>query len=107
MERNRAIELLKKYNKEDFHLRHALTVEGVMKYFAKEANEDVDYWGLVGLLHDVDFEIWPEEHCKKTRTTKRNRSSRRYDLFNLLSWIYDLLRFRAKKIYGKSIICGR
>ena len=65
MDRSKAIELLKKYNKEEFHLRHALTVEGVMKYFAKEANEDIDYWGLVGLLHDVDFEMWPEEHCKK------------------------------------------
>jgi predicted hydrolase (HD superfamily) len=65
MDRNKAIELLKKYNKEEFHLRHALTVEGVMRYFAKEANEDADYWGLVGLLHDVDFEMWPEEHCKK------------------------------------------
>ena len=65
MERSKAIELLKKYNKEEFHLRHALTVEGVMRYFAKEANEDIDYWGLVGLLHDVDFEMWPEEHCKK------------------------------------------
>lgn len=63
--REKALEILKKYNKEEFHIRHALTVEGVMRYFAKEQGEDVDYWGNIGLLHDVDFEMYPEEHCKK------------------------------------------
>ena len=65
MKREEAFEILKKYNKNEFHIRHALTVEGVMRYFAKELNEDVEYWGNVGLLHDVDFELYPEEHCKK------------------------------------------
>ena len=65
MEREKAIELLKKYNQEEFHLRHALTVEGVMRYFARELGYDEDFWGIVGLLHDVDFEKYPEEHCKK------------------------------------------
>lgn len=65
MERKEALELLKKYNKEEFHIRHALTVEGVMKYFAKELGYDENFWGIVGLLHDVDFEKYPEEHCKK------------------------------------------
>lgn len=65
MDRKIAIDLLKKYNKEEFHLRHALTVEGVMKYFARENGEDEEFWGLVGLLHDVDFEQYPDEHCKK------------------------------------------
>ena len=65
MKREEAFEILKKYNKDDFHIRHALTVEGVMRYFAKELNEDVEYWGNIGLLHDVDFELYPEEHCKK------------------------------------------
>lgn len=65
MDRNEALEILKKYNKEDFHIRHALTVEGVIKYFAKELGEDENYWGNIGLLHDVDFEMYPEEHCKK------------------------------------------
>lgn len=65
MDRKIAIDLLKKYNKEEFHLRHALTVEGVMIYFARENGEDEDFWGLVGLLHDVDFEQYPDEHCKK------------------------------------------
>ena len=63
--REQALALLKKYNKEPFHIQHALTVEGVMRWFAKENGEDVDSWGLCGLLHDVDFENWPEEHCLK------------------------------------------
>lgn len=65
MERSKAWELLRQYNKEPFHLRHALTVEGVMRYFAQQKGEDVDFWGVVGLLHDIDFEQWPEAHCKK------------------------------------------
>lgn len=65
MNREEAISLLKKYNKEEFHIRHALTVENVMRYFAKENGFDDEFWGLVGLLHDVDFEQYPDEHCKK------------------------------------------
>lgn len=65
MNREDAIKLLKKYNTEEFHIRHALTVEQVMKYFAKENNENEEFWGLVGLLHDVDYEKYPDEHCKK------------------------------------------
>ena len=65
--RQEALELLKKYNKELFHILHALTVEGVMRYFARETGngDDEEYWGLVGLLHDIDFELYPEEHCLK------------------------------------------
>ena len=65
MEREKAIQLLRKYNKEEFHIRHALTVEAVMRYFAKQYGYDEEFCGLVGLLHDVDFEKYPEEHCKK------------------------------------------
>ena len=65
MEREQALELLRKYNKEPFHILHGLTVEGTMKYFARELGEDEEYWGTIGLLHDVDFEMYPEEHCKK------------------------------------------
>lgn len=61
--REEAFELLKKYNKEPFHIVHALTVEGVMRYYAKAAGEDPEYWGIVGLLHDIDFEEFPEKHC--------------------------------------------
>lgn len=65
--REAAIELLKKYNKDPFHLQHAYTVEGVMRWYAVELGygEDVDFWGLVGLLHDIDFEEYPEQHCIK------------------------------------------
>lgn len=65
--REEAFALLRKYNKEHFHIQHALTVEGVMKWYAKELGyeEDAEYWGIVGLLHDIDFEQYPEEHCIK------------------------------------------
>ena len=61
--RSQALALLQKYNREPFHILHGLTVEGVMRYFAQEMGEDPDFWGIVGLLHDVDFEQWPEKHC--------------------------------------------
>ncbi len=65
--REQAWDLLQKYNKEPFHLQHALTVEGVMRWFAKELGytAEEDFWGITGLLHDIDFELYPEEHCKK------------------------------------------
>ncbi len=67
MTRAEALELLKKYNKEAFHIHHGETVEGVMRYFAEKlgCGDDVEFWGMVGLLHDIDFEMWPEEHCVK------------------------------------------
>ena len=65
--REQAWELLKKYNKEPFHLQHALTVEGVMRWYAKELGygQEEEFWGITGLLHDIDFELYPKEHCKK------------------------------------------
>lgn len=63
--RAQAMALLQKYNREPFHIFHGLTVEGTMRYFAREMGEDEDFWGLVGLLHDVDFEKYPEQHCLK------------------------------------------
>lgn len=63
--RDDAFSLLRKYNKEAFHIQHALTVEAVMKWYAQELGygEDAEYWGIVGLLHDIDFELYPDEHC--------------------------------------------
>ena len=63
--RAQALALLQKYNREPFHIFHGLTVEGTMRYFARKMGEDEDFWGLVGLLHDVDFEKYPEQHCLK------------------------------------------
>ena len=65
LNREQALALLQKYNKEPFHIQHALTVEGVMRWYAGEMGEDADFWGLCGLLHDVDFEVYPDQHCKK------------------------------------------
>ena len=65
--RQEALELLKKYNKEPFHIQHGLTVEGVMIWYAQNLGygDEADYWATVGLLHDIDFELYPDEHCKK------------------------------------------
>lgn len=65
MNREQALALLQKYNKEPFHIQHALTVEGVMRWYAAENGQDVEFWGLCGLLHDVDFEVYPDQHCIK------------------------------------------
>ena len=65
--REQALALLKEYNRESFHIQHALTVEGVMRWFANELGygANADFWATVGLLHDIDFENWPQEHCVK------------------------------------------
>lgn len=67
LSREQALALLKQYNKESFHILHGLTVEGVMRWYARELGygEDEEFWGIVGLLHDIDFELYPEEHCIK------------------------------------------
>ncbi len=65
--RDAALAALKKHNKEPFHIQHGLTVEGVMRWYAGQLGygEDADFWATVGLLHDIDFEMWPEQHCVK------------------------------------------
>ena len=65
--REQALSLLKEYNKEPFHIQHALTVEGVMRWFARERGfaDEEEYWGITGLLHDIDFELFPDQHCQK------------------------------------------
>ena len=72
--REDAFALLRQYNKDPFHLQHALTVEAVMKWYAKELGygEEEEYWGIVGLLHDIDFELYSEEHCLKAPELLRN-----------------------------------
>ena len=66
-DRETALALLKKYNQEPFHIRHSLTVEGVMRWYANEMGyaDDADFWATAGLLHDIDFEKWPDQHCQK------------------------------------------
>ena len=73
--RDEAWELLTEFNKEPFHLTHARTVENVMRWYAKDMGygEEEDFWGLVGLLHDLDFEVYPEEHCHRSQEIMRER----------------------------------
>lgn len=73
--RQEALNLLREYNKEAFHIQHALTVEGTMKYFAEKLGygDEADFWAMVGLLHDLDFEMYPEEHCSKTQEIMRGK----------------------------------
>lgn len=75
MTREEAWELLTEYNQDEFHLQHAQTVENTMRYFAKELGyrDEEDFWGIVGLLHDLDFEKYPEEHCIKSQEIMRER----------------------------------
>ncbi len=72
--REEAFALLKEFNSEEHLINHGLAVEAVMKRFAKEFGEDENYWGTVGLLHDLDYEKWPEQHCIKTGELMRERN---------------------------------
>ncbi len=65
--RDEAYALLTKYNESEALVTHALAVEAVMRYFARQFDEDADYWGAVGIIHDLDYEKYPEEHCHKTK----------------------------------------
>lgn len=65
--REQALELFKKYNKTESLIKHGLSVEAVMRHFAAKYEEDVEKWGIIGLCHDLDYEMYPEEHCKKTK----------------------------------------
>ena len=75
MTRDEAWALLTEFNKDEFHLKHAQIVEGVMRYFARELGfgDEEDFWGIVGLLHDLDFELYPEQHCIKEAELMRER----------------------------------
>lgn len=90
--REQAWALLKEYNCESFHLRHALTVEGVMRYFARELGyrEEEDFWGIVGLLHDLDFEQYPEQHCIKVQEIMRERDLEERLIHAVVSHGYEL-----------------
>jgi putative nucleotidyltransferase with HDIG domain len=65
--RDSALELFRKYNKSESLYRHALSVEGVMRYMARKAGEDQEMWGVIGLIHDLDYEMYPDQHCLMTK----------------------------------------
>jgi len=95
--RDNAFDLLKQYNKDPFHIRHALTVEAVLKWFAKELgySDEAEYWGIVGLLHDIDFELYPDEHCLKAPELLRNAGVSE-----------DIIRSVVSHGYGITVGCG-
>ena len=70
--RDDALRLLKEYNKSESLIKHALAVEGVMRYMARKSGEDEDKWGVIGLIHDLDYEMYPDQHCKKTEEVLRD-----------------------------------
>lgn len=95
--RDEAYELVKKYNKDPFHIQHALTVEAVMKWYAGELGyaDEAEYWGVVGLLHDIDFELYPEEHCIKAP-----------ELLKEAGVSDDIIHGVVSHGYGNTVGCG-
>lgn len=93
MNREEAFEILKKYNKESFHIQHGLTVEGVMKYFAKKLGyeDEIEFWGNVGLLHDVNFELYPEEHCVKAQELLKKEGAEERMIHAICSHGYEIV----------------
>ena len=96
--REDAAALLKKYNKDPFHIQHAFTMEAVMQWYAKELGyeNDAEYWGIVGLLHDIDFELYPEEHCLKAP-----------ELFKEGGVGDDIIHAVCSHGYGITVGCGK
>ncbi|MCD7764287.1 MAG: hydrolase [Lachnospiraceae bacterium] len=90
--REEAFALLKQYNKEPFHIQHALTVEGTMRWYARELgySSDEEYWGIVGLLHDIDFELYPEQHCKKAPELLREGGVNEEIIYSVCSHGYGI-----------------
>ena len=90
--REEAYTLLRKYNKEAFHIQHALTVEGVMRWYTKDLGygEDEEYWAITGLLHDIDFELYPEEHCKKAPELLKNGGVAEDMIYSICSHGYEI-----------------
>ena len=100
-----ALALLKKYNQDEFHLRHAFTVEKVMRYFAEQLGygDEADYWAMVGLLHDIDFEQYPDEHCRKAPELLREAG----DLVGLLLLLAaDRAGAPAAGVVGAPLVSG-
>ena len=104
--REQALELLKKYNKEPFHIQHALTVEGVMRWYAKELGRaaEEEFWGITGLLHDIDFELYPEEHCKKAPELLREAGVGEDMIYAICSHGYGLCSEEEPKLEMEKVL---
>lgn len=104
--REEALALLQKYNKEPFHIQHGLTVEGVMRYFARESGNqgEEEYWGIVGLLHDIDFELYPEQHCVKAPELLREAGVSEEMIYSICSHGYGLCSQQEPKLLMEKIL---
>lgn len=104
--RKQAWELLKEYNKEPFHRQHALTVEGVMRWYAKELGyeKEEEFWGITGLLHDIDFECYPEEHCQKAPELLRKAGVSEDMIYAICSHGYGLCSEQEPKLEMEKVL---
>ena len=104
LNREQALELLKKYNESEALVRHGLTVEAAMREFARLSGEDEEYWGIVGLLHDIDYEKWPEEHCKKAPELLREAGFDESFIHSVVSHGYGLCADVEPTAYMEKVI---
>lgn len=111
--RDKALELLKEYNKDEFHIRHGITLENIMKYFAKEFDsENEEYWAVVGLLHDVDFEKYPETHLDNTPDILKSNGGTDELVYSIVSHGYGICtdvkpeHFMEKILYATDELSG-
>lgn len=112
MNREEAFELLKKYNKEPYHIRHGLMVEAIMREFARINNYDEEFWGIAGLLHDIDYEIYPEEHCIKAVELLKNANASDELIHAVVSHGYNIcsdvepVHYMEKALYATDELTG-
>ncbi len=104
LNREQALELLKTHTKNPSLINHALGVEGIMRYFAELNGEDIEYWGMVGLLHDLDYEKYPEEHCKHTPAYLKEAGFDDEFIYSVLSHAYGLASDVEPKKYMENVI---
>ncbi|MDV3427340.1 MAG: hydrolase [Bacillota bacterium] len=113
LRRNEAWELLNEYNKTEYLIKHALTVEGVMRYFARLlGEEDIEKWGVIGLLHDLDYEMYPDQHCIMVQSIMREKGIDEEYIHAVVSHGYDLTvdvkpeHKMEKVLYTIDELCG-
>ncbi len=102
--KEKALEVLKKYNKSEALVRHGIGVGGVMAYFANEAKEDVDYWTAVGLLHDIDYEMYPNEHCIKAKELLKENGYDQEFIHAVVSHGYGLVVDIKPELYMEKVL---
>lgn len=102
--REKAMAVLRQYNKNEALVRHGIAVESVMRHFAAEAGEDVEYWGAVGLLHDVDYEMYPEQHCQKAPEILKSAGYDDAFIYSVISHGHGLCVDAPPKLYMEKVL---